>query len=156
MADRELFTGNNGYKIHCQDLTTEGNVYLPTSGGTPSSLNYYEEAPFSYAVGGALVSLNLTGTFARINGLVVMNFTALSGSSAGAYTLFMAAASVPVRFRPSVDVYAGCYIMSNSAVTIGTVKIQSDGAIVFYSGASSNFSASGNAGVYKCSITYAM
>ena len=46
--------------------------------------------------------------------------------------------------------------MSNSAVVIGTVKIGADGAFEFFTGASSAFSASGNAGIYKCSICYVL
>jgi hypothetical protein len=149
MSISNLFDAND-YDIHT------GNLYLKTTGSTATSLTYYHEEPFSYALLGGVVNVSLTGTYTKLNDIVTINYNEISVVNSGApATIYTAAASIPVAFRPTVvGIYNPTIVITNSATVNGMVLLQTDGAIQFYTGTTGNFATSGNNGFRKNSITY--
>ncbi len=86
--------------------TTTTNLFLPTSGGIPTSLTYYEEFKGTVTFtsnafnGSQTVDMLLT----RIGNLVTMQlsgFTATANGVAGSFTTVTSGTSIPTRFRPN-------------------------------------------------------
>ena len=138
-------------------LSCTGNLWVGgtiNSGGGGGSIS-----PFSYSVGGALVSVQLTGNFEvetvgsmqlvtmYINDLVATN----SGTGA---TIYTGAGSVPVEYRPiSTDVYLLTTIVNGGSNGWGLVRIQTDGTIQIYNNAG-NFGTSSTNGIHRCVLQY--
>lgn len=130
-----------------QDIHCNGTIYgTLSSSGSP--------VPFSFGIGGAIISPNMTGTFNKFEGQVVINFDAISNSSIVSATIYTASGAIPVDFRPSIDQYCPLLVLTNSAVSTGTVELRADGTIIVYDSSHSNFSSSGNAGIMRCSCIY--
>ena len=127
-----------------------GNLFLPTIGGTQTVLNYYEMSTFSYAVSGAITGVNLTGKFIRQNTEVTINFDGISASNSASSIITVPSASIPTRFRPVISSVYGCItVLDNSIVNLGTVFIGIDGSMSFFVGSNSNFTALGNSGIKR-------
>jgi hypothetical protein len=149
MSISNLFDAND-YDIHT------GNLYLKTTGSTATSLTYYHEEPFSYPLGGGVVNQSLTGTYTKLNDTIIITYNEISVPNSGAAaTIFTAAASIPVAYRPTgVGIYNPTIVITGSATVNGMVLLQTDGTIQFLVGVSSIFATSGNNGFRKNSITY--
>lgn len=110
---------------------------------------------FSYAVGGAMISPNITGNYTKLSsGEIAMNFNLSTGPAVAAATIYTASGSIPVAYRPSVTVYAPISVMSDSLVKLGTIELKNDGTIILYESGHSDFANSGTCGVMKGSIIY--
>jgi hypothetical protein len=126
-------------------ITGTLGLLLPTSGGTPTTLNYYEEATTLIAlapsIGGAYV-YNGNVYLIRIGKLVTLRIPAFTGNAQGGYMVAAAASGIPVRFRPlSNVVYAIPIMISNGTSGInqsnpGQLVIVSTGEIRIYSSCS--------------------
>ncbi len=137
-------TINSTGSINCGTLSCQ-NLFLPTTGGTSTALNYYEEATTSIAlapsIGGAYV-YNGNAYLIRIGKLVTIRIPAFTGNAQGGYMIAAAASGIPVRFRPvSNAVFAIPIMMSNGTSGInqnnpGQLVIVSSGEIRIYSSCS--------------------
>jgi hypothetical protein len=99
-------------------------LVLPTTGGTPTVLNYYEEANLSIAATGA-ISTTLTGSIVRVGAMVMINVTPTAQiTSLSGTTIDVAAGQLPARFNPArtyvgaIGVWTGQYTLQMGAVTV--------------------------------------
>lgn len=121
--------------------------------GTP--LTYYNESSlFSYPLGGAVASVNLTGSYTKLNNQVTVNFNTIQDAANASDRIYTGTGSIPSIYRPANNIYAPCIVLNNSQITLGTVSISTAGLIIFYNGSQNNFSGSGNCGIYACSVVY--
>jgi hypothetical protein len=139
-----------------------GNITLPTSGGTASNLNYYEEYTESHAVSGAFSDTS-TLQIVRIGKQVTINVPGYSGTASGSSNTYGSSTPIPSRFRPVgshtfqlVTYQAGA--ATSSDIFTGVVQIDPSGNLSFFKTvgsivSGSNFSAtvSGN---FRLCITY--
>lgn len=110
--------------------TFGGNILLPTSGGTASNFNYYEELNTTLAFTG-----NFAGTqtpnvkYTRVGRMVTISmdsFTVAANATGG-----INSAAIPTRFRPSVNVSFISPVRNNSVTTAGGVTLTSGGVFAF-------------------------
>lgn len=134
------------------------SLYLPTTGGTASNLNYYEEtADGVYALGGAVTDQNLTVQYTKIGRIVMLSWNSFTHAASGvAAAMYTGAGSVPARFRPGEDVWGYANVTDNSVTNmVGSIRVQTDGTILIYNGTGTgNFSTTNNVGINRCSISY--
>lgn len=112
-------------------------LQFPTTGGTPASLDFYETGTFtaSFSVGMRTGTNNVTMTFVRLGGIVVLSFpqtlvtaNATSGSWATASGILAA------RLRPTTNqVSATTFVVNNGTQdsVAGEMEIKADGTIAF-------------------------
>lgn len=133
------------------DLTVNG---LITGTGTNVVI------PFSWLLGGGLINTNLTGNFVKnvLDGIttITMYIDAKSASNAANATIYTGTASVPTSCRPAIDVFLPYMVLDNSAVVNGAIEIRSDGTVIIGTLDLGKFTASGNSGYSKGSITYCL
>jgi len=131
-------------------LQATTGLTLPTTGGTPTSLNYYEEFDTTIAVTGPWASQNLTVKFTRIGRIVVMTWGDLSVAiTVASQKIASAAGAIPTRFRPVGSEGFAEIINGASSITEapGIVKALSGGGIQFAAEADNNYGTTGYAGV---------
>jgi len=142
-------------------VTTFGtSILLPTTGGTASALNYYEEFSstmdfMSNAFAGTRTS-NYTITRTGNQVTVDMNVLAL-GAASGSAGVILSSTAFPERFMfTSGSRYAYMNGFSNSAQIAGLVKVLSTGTVRYAAGAAdgSTFANTGNIGVNAYSMTW--
>lgn len=115
--------------------TFGGSLLLPTTGGTPSNLNYYEEFTFTttYRYGGGAILPNVSSSIVRIGNIVTFRFPNLQIAAANATGSITGDTALPSRFRPATTtdlVIAGTdngslipiFIEINSITGILTIK----------------------------------
>ena len=100
-------TINSSGAINCGTLSPQ-NLFLPTSGGTATTLNYYEEFTMSVALGpsvGGAYLFNGNTYITRIGKIVTWRLPAFTGTSntLGGY-MTASVAFVVTRFRPPATV----------------------------------------------------
>lgn len=156
MSVKQL-TFENLENITCGQISPASLYFKgpPTGYAHQSPMNYFEESvPFSYTSSGASLA-TFTGTLSRLNSIITMKFDTVSAASSGVASA-IAFSTIDTRFRPGVDTYAQLMVMSNSTMVLGTLKIGSNGICTLYTGVNSNFSASGNNGIYAGVVTFCM
>lgn len=133
-----------------------GGIKLPTTGGTASILNYYENNTFTCNWTGAAVTSE-TVRFTMIGNQVTLVFGSLSATFASATTL-LAATILPVRLRPITSpVYQYIQYLDNGgySTSSGQVLVNISGSIsIFTNGASGFFAGPGNVGHQAFVVTY--
>lgn len=124
-----------------------GGIQLPTSGGTPSTLSYYEEFTFTPTFTGAW-SNTMTVRYVRIGKqvTVVLNqrtLPAISGST------LVSTNGIPTRFQPNTTLTMPCTVLNNSIYEIGSILFdETNGVITIGAGNNLNsFSSSGSCGL---------
>jgi hypothetical protein len=96
-------TTNNAYNNTNPTLETFGTgIQLPTTGGTPTTLNYYEAGTFTLTLSG-IWSASQTGTvrFVRIGNLVTLTLPTIQATQNTSAIITMS--GIPSRFLPSVS-----------------------------------------------------
>lgn len=91
----------NGYNLTGGAITAGGGLLLPTAGGTPTNLNYYEEAPYADTTsGGMAVAYNATVT--RTGRIVTFQLPVITGTpTVGTGQIIITTSNnFPARFRP--------------------------------------------------------
>ena len=129
-----------------------------TTGSTGPAGSIPTILPFSYALGGAVVSVSLTGTYTitTIGSItqVTMFINELSSSASASSSIYTGTV-VPSQVTPAVDVYIPIIVINNNSNSHGMIRIQNNNLIQIYNG-TGNFGTSGNNGYRKCSITYSL
>ena len=119
------------------------NIYLPTSGGTPSALNSYEAGTFSLTTSGAWVA-SWTVYVTKVGQNVTFLFPGDVSSKATAASPLLVTAQIPARFRPSLPVYGLLYGVSNGSNATLSYIVNNDGSMSIGASATStaaNFTA---------------
>jgi hypothetical protein len=159
--DNPTFTGDlvpatdNTYDIGSSALkwknTYSNGLFLQTTGGTASNLNYYEVYTHVTTFTGpyaAPVSNNFI--INRIGNICVARIPALSAAATSAATISITTL-LPARFRPiSVSAVTGTFLaLDNSAAAQGRYQIVNTGDLIFGVGTTAigNYTNTGNAGL---------
>ncbi len=113
-----------------------GGINLPSSGGSPSTLNYYEEATHNTTIqgnNGGTVSSSCAFRFVRVGAQVTLTAptcnTALPGAAS---TILNVNSAFPSQFRPSTAVNIPVLIYNNNALqttAYGYAQITTAGGI---------------------------
>ena len=158
------FTYNNSTKILS---FTSGGIKVPTTGGTPSTLDFYEEFNMDFTMLGVY---SLPGTlsvkFVRVGKVVTMKWDVMEATVASIGNNFVSSVGVPARFAPdnstthswTVPVFdgtgSGGYTSSGViSIGIGTSLIYIFNTVTTGSGGTFD---STYAGIAAGSITYAV
>jgi len=122
--------------------TITSNLYLPTSGGTATSFNYYEENSGYYgtatiAAGTAtLIVGDVTAKIVRIGSVVIIKFPADSALITGGTAKIGFDTAISIRFRPATNIRETIYTNNcPSSSTEGSIIITSSGSITIDCGA---------------------
>lgn len=133
-----------------------GGLQLPTSGGTPSNLNYYEEGTFSVTWTGA-ISSSSTARFIRIGNVVTISLQDKT-SAAIAANAIQGAVQLPSRLRPTNwGPFWPIFVIDNSVTltTPGKVQFNNNGDInIWKDSTGASFTNSGNAGFISFTVSY--
>ncbi len=116
---------------NCNAVNITESLFLPTTGGTASGLNYYEKGTFTVSMGGCYTPDHIFNfNFERIGGIVslywdeqLFNCDVTSGMT------FSGSDGWPLNLRPGIHtecVLPGTYDASGPATTIGILEL--DGA----------------------------
>jgi len=118
------------------------SMTLPTVGGIPAPLDYYEESTFDLTTTGSLFAAPITvsANAVRVGRLVCITFPAITGTAAAAATLDFGV--IPAQLRPARDVMFPVRIVDNGWFGSGFLHIASaTGQVTVYANAQlANFS----------------
>jgi len=120
-------------------------LYLPTSGGTASELNYYEELSTPVTWIGAIPDTAGTIFLRRIGKIVIADLSKISAVANAASSIGAAAGTIPARFAPQATQDTIGRVIDNGVGASGQFSFISDGGILIY--ASANTTAFAGAGV---------
>jgi hypothetical protein len=122
-------------------------IYLATSGGTPTELNFYEKYTHTSNFTGPVTLTNVGMTLIRIGDLVTLTFNALtnSGTSVSA-TYFTMSTVLPARFRPAVTQRSGGIFVLSATRVNGYISIDTAGNVFIANTNGGNFPSSGTVG----------
>jgi hypothetical protein len=158
------FVMSEGAQTINGDKTFGGNIYLPTSGGTASALNYYEEYNTTLPVtsGTFTGTLNSNTKIVREGRMVTLTMQGMSITSkaSGADAPFVVASgTIPIRFRPVNDVTIMINIINQAVNVPGTITVLANGGINIYrfNGTSNinGFTTGGNTNAFSgCTVAY--
>lgn len=146
----------NGNNTYSGTATFSSGVLLPTTGGTPATLNYYEEGTHSTTLTGIWAAPigPTTVTVRRVGKVVTLQFTQLS-SAANTASSITFTTLLPAKWRPTTDVNDKLYIIDNTTQKFGLINITASGAVTIYTTpALANFAGSGTSGILPCVVTY--
>jgi hypothetical protein len=131
-------------------------IYLPTSGGTASPLNYYEEYAHTTNFIGSFTASNVVITITRTGRVVCLQWPDILGTSSASQPI-ASSTVIPARFIPADSKHQIVKVQNLGAKTHGSVVISNTGYITFYkSEADDAFSDTNGAGAYSSCIIYSV
>lgn len=149
---KKLFVGTS--------ITAGTGILLPSSGGTPTLLNHYEEYTHTTNWNGAFGASSVAGNVnvIRTGKMVTATFPAILGTCTSTNPLWMVT-NMPARFLPSSNLYIVAGIAQTAASILGTAifYISSGGNWQIHNGTGVNFSDLGSPTVglaYPCSVSW--
>lgn len=132
------------------------NLQLPTTGGLPSSLNYYENYTQNVAFSGTWATAeNVVMTISRIGLIVNLQLQAFQFPSIGGTQITTSAGAVPARFAPtSATSFSIPYVNNSSSPPLlsAIFTINTNGSLFVMP--STAFTNVGNAGLPTVCISY--
>jgi hypothetical protein len=132
-----------------------GGLQFSTSGGTKTTLNYYEENTFT--ITGTGFSANPTGTarYVRTGSVVTLFIPQLTGTS---NTTTFTLTGIPARITPARDQTAqACRVTNNGTDDWGIIIIDSSGTFdLFRTAAAAAWTGSGTKTLYETVVTYTL
>lgn len=161
LKDNIVYTDTISEKTFSVGVSFNNEIYLPTSGGTPSPLSYYEEYTelVTYAGGFTVNPTNQTVDIVKIGNIINVYIHPFAGVS-NATTAITSSTLLPTRFRPVATTTIACQVFDNNLRILGYVSILNTGAIFIEtcnmtSGQPGLFTASGSKGIQRnICITY--
>ena len=136
-------------------------ITLPTTGGTPSSLNYYEKTSISTTFSNSGGSSNIfagsnTLNIIRIGNLVTIDFPTLATPATTTIGFIITDTAVATRFRPN----QGVHFLQRVAKQTGTIQtglflMQTNGVLLMFADVvGGNFGITGGYGPFSGAIHY--
>ncbi len=135
---------------------TASQLQLATSGGTPSDLNFYEEASESITFTGPWASNRSTTIhYVRVGRLVSMIILGFNGSLTTS-TNITSTTGIAARFRPGSSRFTNIYVYNNSFIRTAVIRIANTGILTaFGTETLGAFTGVGNlSGIETSAITY--
>ncbi len=162
-------TGNLAHKVTSTKLTynpstglfnlLSGGLTLPTSGGTASTLNYYEEySDDSLTFSGIWAAAEVANIrIIRVGNIVHLYIKGNNDTATTAAVLTLSAA-LPSRFRPtsSTSLYFPIWVYDNATWKAGDITITNAGAVTIAVGFSSNYAGAGASGYGPINVSYSL
>ena len=129
-----------------------GSMYLPTSGGTASALNYYEESSPSVTTAGGLVT-TFTINIVKIGKSVTITFPALSSTATASSGIYFS--NLPTRFGSVIsNLYLPCIAYKNGVYQMGCVNISGQTVTWYADATGATFTSGQTCGWRAASINY--
>ena len=115
-----------------KNLYVGSSLYLPTSGGTPSALNYYEENTGITLTLSGLWSGNLSATthLIKVGNIITANIRSTTSTTNTTGTYFNGT-GLPSIYYPPATIYNPITLINNISAVIGTISISTSGAMTF-------------------------
>ena len=145
--------------------TFGSGILLPTTGGTATSLDYYETYTHTTSWNGAYGAGSVSGdvTYTRVGRMVTAVFPVILGTCTATQVLWQITNS-PTRFRPPTDLYFTCGTIQVGAgpilSAIGVIYISAGGNNQIHNGAGGatfNSAGSPTVGLYQSvAVTYSV
>jgi hypothetical protein len=136
-------------------ITAAAGIKLPTSGGTASTLDFYEEYTLSSNI---LYVDSASQGFGikviRVGKAVTITNTVYATGTKVNTTRPIVQAGLPERFCPTQDVFAPWPVRDNSAWATGLIWIAANGDIQFYNANFAAWTASGDCSIERGSASY--
>jgi hypothetical protein len=152
-ATTAALTTAGGFGI-AKKLYVGTSVFLPTTGGTPSGLAYYEKTTHVTTLTGIWAAGQaITFQVERTGTRVTITWPTTSAAVNGAAKPVNADAFL-ARFRPSADIYLPIGVVDNSVNVSGWCVFATSGVMTFSVGAFANFTNSGNGGILGGNVTF--
>lgn len=132
-----------------------GGIRLPTTGGTQTTLDYYEEYTSSGNTWTGIWAASQNGEYRVVKiGRTVFIFIPEITATATVNTFIQATSALPTRFRPAANNFWIIRIINNTVIQDGLLQISSAGVLSIYINSGGGaFTASGTGGFYPTSIT---
>ena len=152
-------TVSSSGNVNCGAVSCQ-NLFLPTTGGTATTLNYYEEYSYSgvwVMNGGGGTTATATVKIVRIGKVVNLKLYAFTLTTTASSIIMNGTYLLPTRFIPSSSTEWVIGIQNNSVMTTGTLYINVLGAMILYASAGGigSFTAAGVGGlVYDTYVTW--
>lgn len=129
------------------------SILLPTVGGTPTALNYYQQETIEVTWNGPFTTL-ADLSFTRIGNVVVIKLEGFVNPST-ATAIFTSVGSVPLRYRPSQQQFL-CILGENAAAqSVLVLRVDTNGDIAITNVNATGFTnGSGNCGPRGCTVCY--
>ncbi len=136
-------------------VTVATGAIFPTAGGTPGTLNAYENGSFSVTWTGALTN-TVTVNFTRIGKSVTLVFADNTASTAAAAGIVAATSTIPARILPAYDVNKYSIGQDNASASDVTFEVFTNGAIKVGKGQTSigTFTNAAVGGYFSTAVTY--
>jgi len=130
-------------------------IYVPTTGGTASELNFYEKTTLATTLTGIWAADQaITFRIERIGSTVTISWDGTVAAVNAAATVTINDAFL-ARFRPSANMYIPIGVLDNSVETSGwCVFTAATGLMVFSVGAFANYTNANNGGILGGSISF--
>lgn len=141
----------NGAVMYCNS-----GVLLPTSGGTASTLDYYESGTHSTSWSGAIPSTSGNISFTRIGNSVTLRIPQFSAVATSTSTISNTVV-LPARLRPTVSIAFTIQVRNGANPSLGHCIINNAGTLTMWAGlsGSDNFVNGNTAGLFNSfAITY--
>lgn len=147
-------TWNNALSVGTNGLCTIGQgLRLPTTGGTATTLNYYEEATVNTTTSGAL-SVAVTLYITRVGRQVTISIPAVSGTASSTNKIiYVNNVTLPSRFHPNDDIVYPVLVSEAGVVQTGSLVI-ADFLGIEVNKLGGNFTSGTAVAIYETSITY--
>jgi hypothetical protein len=149
-----------GYMLGNLTFPNAGNsLYLPTTGGTPSALNYYEEYAYSTVWTGPHSSPSFNYQVTRIGRVVTITQTTVSGTINNCTASVPATnfTKLPAQFRPGSGVNPVFLLwVQDGTFQLGTLEIDSSGNMDIAPASHPTFTNGNNWGFLNFSISYSI
>lgn len=150
-------SGANGIRVTNTFTLFGGGIRLPTSGGTVTTLDHYEELTYSMTFTGIwAANQTVNARIVRNGKLVTIAFPNVLATSNAANTISTTAPSaLATRFRPSSQLGFWVRTFSNFVVGDGYLILFTDGTMsIAATSAGGNFAAAGSSGFVNAAISY--
>ena len=155
-ADASFVMTESDQTINGLKTLGTGLKFPGLAGGTPTTLNNYEEATGTLNFSGA-ATFSCTFNVVSIGKFVIFMIGTGSATASGGASALTSTAEIPTRYRPTTNFYSITRVTSNSVELSGLIELQSNGNVVAYSSAGgANFAATGTDRIWRCFISYTL
>jgi hypothetical protein len=122
-------------------------LYLPTTGGVQTELNYYSENSTAFVFGPGPNTATISSTFKlrRIGKMVIAEYASATGTGATAAAALISTTNLSAEYRPTVLLQFIVRIRDNGTDLAGSLRVDTAGQMTFYRDVASN-SYTANAG----------
>lgn len=111
-------------------IFTSTGITLPTTGGTATQMNAFEEVTHASVFTGPFTSGSITMRVKRINNCVSITFPQIQATATSS-AIMTASSAIPTRFRPATEQTFGIRGISGGTIQMITARMQTSGVIRF-------------------------